>query len=175
MATIEELETKLAGMEQRLQAMEAIEAIKQTKFDYFHCIDLKRWDQLGNCFAKDIEASYGRDGWQVSGRENLVEWLRGAEGGDNYSVSHASHNEQITLISDTEAEGFFKLHDWVRIDPSITLRGWGHYTDHFVKEADGQWRIKVLSLSYEYKEEHSVYRGNDGPSMLGTDPLELNN
>jgi len=166
MSTLEELA-------QRLQRIEDAEAIKQTMFDYFHRIDLKQWDLLGDCFCEDIHAHYGRETWQVDGREALVAWLRAAEGGDNYSVSHASHNEQVTLHSATEATGFFKLHDWVRMEPGITLRGWGHYTNDFVKEADGRWRIRTINLRFAYKEEYSAYRGDLGPSIIPPDPRDL--
>ena len=32
-------------------------------------------------------------------------------------------------------------------DPPIRLRGYGHYHERYVKEADGSWRIAELQLS----------------------------
>jgi hypothetical protein len=157
--------SELEELRRRLQILEDIEAIRQTKYDYFHALDLKRWDGLGDCFALDIVAQYGRPDWHVEGRANLVEWLKANEGGDNYVVSHSSHNPQIRILSENEATGFFKLHDWVIIEPSISLKGWGHYDDKFVREEDGRWRIKRLMLDYAYKEEHHCYRGNFPPEM----------
>ncbi len=157
--------SELEELRRRLQILEDIEAIRQTKYDYFHALDLKRWDELGDCFAPDIVAEYGRPDWHVEGRTGLVEWLEANEGGDNYAVSHSSHNPQIRILSENEATGFFKLHDWVIIEPSITLKGWGHYDDEFVREEDGRWRIKRLMLDYAYKEEHYCYRGNYPPEM----------
>jgi len=155
--------SELEALRRRVEALEAIEAIRQTKYDYFHALDLKRWDQLADCFTEDIHACYGRPDWTVEGREALAAWLRSNEGGDRYRVSHAGHNPQVTLQDERHARGFFKLHDWVVIEPSTTLRGWGHYTDLFRKEADGRWRIERLELSYEYKEEHLTYIGNEPP------------
>ena len=155
-----ELETLI----RRVEKLEAIEAIRQTKYDYFHALDLKRWDALGNCFCEDIFATYGRPAWTVEGRRELVDWLRSNEGGDRYRVSHAGHNPQVTITSETEATGFFKLHDWVIIEPATSYRGFGHYTDQFVREEDGQWRIRRLELSYEYKEERVSYIGNEPPA-----------
>jgi hypothetical protein len=63
----------------------------------------------------------------------------------------------------TEARGFFKLHDWVIIEPATSYRGFGHYTDLFKKDADGVWRIQRLELSYDYKEERLSYLGNEPP------------
>lgn len=157
--------SELEALKRRVQVLEDIEAIRQTKYDYFHHLDLKRWNQLGDCFTNDIFAEYGRPDWRVEGRQNLVDWLRANEGGDNYAVSHSSHNPQIRIVGEREATGFFKLHDWVIIEPSITLKGWGHYDDTFVKDDDGRWRISRLMLDYAYKEEHVCYRGNYPPSV----------
>ena len=44
MATLEELEA-------RVRALEDVEAIRQLKYRYFRCLDLKRWDELGACFT----------------------------------------------------------------------------------------------------------------------------
>ena len=155
----------LADLEKRVRAIEDTEAVKQVMHDYWYAIDLKDWEALANCFCTDVEADYGREDWRHSGRENLVAWLRANEGGENYSVSHAGHNPRVKLVGDDEATGLFKLHDWVRIEPAITLRGWGHYNMRFVRESDGQWRIKRLSLDYVYKEEMMSYVGNAPPSM----------
>jgi hypothetical protein len=157
--------SEIDELRQRLQILEDIEAIRQTKYDYFHALDLKHWDELGDCFTQDIVAEYGRPDWHVEGRQNLVDWLRSNEGGDNYAVSHSSHNPQIRILGPDRATGFFKLHDWVIIEPSITLKGWGHYSDEFTKDEDGRWRIDRLMLDYVYKEEHYVYRGNYPPPM----------
>ena len=148
----------------RVERLEAIEAIRQTKYDYFHALDLKRWDQLENCFTSDIHACYGRPQWTLEGRDALVAFLRDNEGGERYRVSHAGHNPQVSLLTETTATGFFKLHDWVVIEPSTNYRGFGHYTDAFVRESDGQWRIQRLELSYEYKEERVTYIGNEPPA-----------
>ena len=158
MATLEEIE-------RRLRTLEDIEAVRQTKYDYWHGLDLKDWDRVKDAFTEDVKAHYGRPEWSFEGRDALVDWLHANESGEYYSVSHSGHNPQVTLLSETRARGFFKLHDWVRIEPSITLRGWGHYDDEFRKEADGRWRISVLTLDYVYKEELYRYVGNEGPDL----------
>ncbi|MFP8877684.1 MAG: nuclear transport factor 2 family protein [Myxococcota bacterium] len=157
--------SNLERIAERLQTLEDIEAIKQTQYDYWRKIDLKLWSELGDCFTSDIQADYGRPDWRVAGRDALVDWLRDNEGGEHYSVSHAGHNPQVRLLSSHEATGFFKLHDWVRIDPAITLRGWGHYTNRFAREDDGCWRISIMHLEYVYKEEHYAYAGSHPPEM----------
>ncbi len=152
------------ALRRRVERLEAIEAIRQTKYDYFHALDLKRWSQLEDCFTPEVHACYGRPDWTLEGREALVAFLRANEGGERYRVSHAGHNPQIRLESEARATGFFKLHDWVVIEPATTYRGFGHYTDRFVRGGDDRWRIDRLELSYEYKEEHLTYLGNEPPA-----------
>ena len=36
-----------------------LEAIKRLKYRYFRCLDLKRWDELKECFVEDATSAYG--------------------------------------------------------------------------------------------------------------------
>ena len=158
MPTIEELES-------RVRELEDVRAVEQAMHRYWYALDYKDWDELADCFTADVEADYGRPEWRHRGCDALVEWLRANEGGDNYRVSHAGHNPQVELVGPDAARGRFKLHDWVRIEPSITLRSWGHYDIEFARGADGRWRIDRLELDYVYKEEMMRYVGNEPPAM----------
>ena len=158
MATIEELE-------RRIRELEDLRAVEQAMHDYWYALDYKDWEALGDCFTEDVEADYGRESWRHSGREALAAWLRANEGGANYRVSHAGHNPRVEIVGPDTAKGLFKLHDWVRIEPSITLRGWGHYDIEFQRGTDGRWRIHRLQLDYVYKEEAMRYVGNEPPAM----------
>ena len=62
MATLEELE-------RRLQVLEDIEAVRQTKYDYWHGLDLKDWDRVNDAFTEDVKAHYGRPEWSFEGRD----------------------------------------------------------------------------------------------------------
>ena len=37
----------------------AIEEIRQLKYRYFRTLDLKEWEEFGDCLADDISARYG--------------------------------------------------------------------------------------------------------------------
>ena len=157
--------SELEALRRRVQALEDLRAVEQAMHDYWYALDFKDWDAHEDCFTEDVEADYGRPDWRHSGRPALVAWLRENESGDHYHVSHAGHNPRVEVTGDDTATGLFKLHDWVRIEPSITLRGWGHYRMEFLRGDDGRWRIRRLRLDYVYKEELVKYVGNDPPQM----------
>jgi hypothetical protein len=51
---------------------------------------------------------------------------------------------EITLLSDTEAEGIWAMFDYVETElPSgpIKIQGYGHYFETYRKGPDGEWRI----------------------------------
>lgn len=156
---------RIEQLERRVRELEATRAVEQAMHDYWYALDFKDWEALDDCFTEDVEADYGRPDWRHTSRASLVAWLRQNEGGDNYSVSHAGHNPRVEIVDDDTAKALFKLHDWVRIEPSITLRGWGHYRMQFQRGADRRWRIHRLRLDYVYKEEMLRYVGNDPPQM----------
>ena len=157
--------TELEALAKRVRELEDLRAVEQAMHAYWYALDFKDWDALVDCFTEDVEADYGRPDWRHQGRDRLVAWLRENEGGDSYRVSHAGHNPRVELLGDDTARGLFKLHDWVRIEPAVTLRGWGHYQMEFLRGKDGRWRIRRLALDYVYKEEIVKYLGNDPPQI----------
>ena len=57
---------------------------------------------------------------------------------------HHGHMPEITLLSDTEAEGIWAMFDYVETElPSgpIKIQGYGHYFETYRKGPDGEWRI----------------------------------
>jgi hypothetical protein len=130
-------------------------------FRYYRCLDFKLFEELGDCFTPDVRADYGMPGWGAEGRDALVAFLAANESRDDYKVSHSSHNEEVEIVDDSTARGYFKLHDWVVMGGSTVMRGFGLYDMVFTKDnEDSRWRIKVLRLHYAYREEHHVYIDN---------------
>jgi hypothetical protein len=57
---------------------------------------------------------------------------------------------EITLTSDTTATGIWAMEDhlwWPEGSPIRHLHGYGHYHESYEKDADGEWRIKELTLT----------------------------
>jgi hypothetical protein len=148
-----------ATIEQRLQRLEDIEAVKQTMYLYWRALDDRLWDELPECFTKDATADYGMPAWKRRGRKAVIAFLFENESGADYRVSHAGHNAEITIVDGDNARGLFKLHDWVVMNGTTAMRGFGQYDVNFVRRK-ARWRIRKLKLHYTYREEHTVFIDN---------------
>jgi len=148
----------------RLQALEDVEAVKQTMYRYWRCLDDKLSDaELRECFTEDVVGDYGMPGWQAHGRDELLRFLT-PERRPAMQLSHGGHNPEVELQDATTARGRFRLHDWVTLDGRTTMRGFGRYDVRFVKQG-GAWRISRLELHYQYREEHHLFVENVNVGM----------
>jgi hypothetical protein len=127
-------------------------AIQMLKAAYFRAIDTKDWDLLGSVMVEDVEIDVTddvEDGRPYTGRGQFVDTcarvLR-----DAVTVHHG-HMPEIE-VTDTTATGTWAMEDYVDWGPAEdgaprAFRGYGHYHEHYVKDADGKWRIAALTLT----------------------------
>jgi hypothetical protein len=142
--------------------LQEIEAIKRLKYKYMRCLDLKRWDELAECFTDDATAAYGDGKYSFDGREQIMEFLRGALSPSSMVYSHRAHHPEIDVTSGTTARGTWALDDVViETTAQITIRGAAFYYDEYVK-VSGEWKIK--STGYQRVFEEMVSR-SDTPSL----------
>lgn len=123
--------------------LQTIEAIRALKYRYLRTLDLKLWDDFADTMCEDIVANYGSpSGGQplrFEGRNELVEYMRGALSGPITTVHIAGHPE-ITVDGD-RATGSWVLEDTVLVaEYSLLLRGACYYEDEYRLEG-GTWRI----------------------------------
>jgi ketosteroid isomerase-like protein len=139
-----------------------IEAIKRVKYAYLRALDLKQWDELAACLTEDATAAYSDGKYSFSGRDHIMQFLRGALGADTKITVHRVQQPEIDVIGETSATATWALDDVV-IDTAanITLRGAAFYRDEYVKTADG-WKIRHTGYQRVYEEVES--RG-DTPSL----------
>ena len=135
----------MANLEVRIRAIEDIEAIKKLKAKYWRCLDKKLWDELDNVFAEEAIVDYG-PGQQVQGKKAIVQFIKDSLAGESTVTFHGGHTPEIDITSDTTARGIWPLQDYVIINQNITMVGYGHYEDEYVKE-NGQWRKKSVKLT----------------------------
>lgn len=136
---------------------ETIAAINQKISLYGFALDYKKLDLLKNVYTKDAVADLGRG--PIVGRDKLLEYYTSAQG--KIPTHHVGTNVYVSNITENTA--------FVQSDALATLFGDGpkypgtnilllkhdeveafyeRFEDKFVKEHDGQWRIKhrVLTL-----------------------------
>ena len=128
----------------------AIEEIRQLKYRYFRSLDLKQWDDFGDCLAEDVVARYGTQAMgeplHFDNRADVVAYMAENLGPGVITVHIANHPE-IRVEGDT-ATGSWGFEDTVIVpDFKVQVRGGGYYRDTYRKDADGWWRI--ASTGYE--------------------------
>jgi hypothetical protein len=122
----------------------AIEAIRQLKYRYFRTLDLKQWEEFGDCLAEDVVARYGTQAMgeplHFDSRAQVVDYMSSNLGTGIVTMHIASHPE-IQVDGDT-ATGSWGFEDTVIVpDFKVQIRGAGYYRDGYRKDADGTWRI----------------------------------
>jgi SnoaL-like domain len=120
-----------------------IEQIKQLKARYFRFLDTKDWDAFADLFTEDCVHYLPQESAKTA--VNNTEYLRDIKvqlGGG--ITAHHGHMPEITLLSDTEAEGIWAMFDYVETElPTgpIKIQGYGHYFETYRKGSDDAWRI----------------------------------
>jgi hypothetical protein len=128
----------------------AIEEIRQLKYRYFRTLDLKEWEEFGDCLADDIVARYGTQAMaeplHFDSRNEVVEYMSGNLGTGIITIHIANHPE--IQVDGDRATGSWAFEDTVIVpDFKMQIRGGGYYRDEYRRDADGKWRI--ASTRYE--------------------------
>ncbi len=143
----------------------SIEEIRQLKYRYFRTLDLKMWDEFGDCLAEDVKARYGtqamKEPLHYDTRADVVKFMAENLGPGIITIHIASHPE-ITVDGDT-ATGSWGFEDTVIVpDFKVMIRGGGYYVDDYRKDADGKWRIAGTKYDRIYEAMTSL---EDTPSF----------
>ena len=129
-----------------------IELIKRLKYRYIRCLDLKLFDEVGECFVDEATASYGGGAYTYEGRGAIVQFLRNSMGSTTMLTSHKVHQPEIELTGPDTATGMWALDDLVLLtDLDLTVRGAAYYTDEYVK-VGGEWRMRHTGYKRVYEE-----------------------
>ncbi len=152
-----------------------IELIKQLKYRYARCLDLKMWDELATLLTDDIVVDYSGGKYHHEGRDAVVAWIQKGMGAETFLSSHKMHHPEIEITSPTTAKGIWALDDRVIIsDLGLDVRGCSFYHDEYVK-IDGAWKIATTGYKRVYEEIEprraeitltATYWGTDGQSSL---------
>ena len=143
----------------------AIEEIRQLKYRYFRTLDLKMWDEFGDCLAEDVRARYGTQAMDkplhYDNRADVVEFMSNNLGGGIVTVHIANHPE--IQVDGDKATGSWAFEDTVIVpDFKVIIRGGGYYIDEYRRDADGTWRIAATQYERIYESMTSL---EDTPSF----------
>jgi hypothetical protein len=154
-----------------VQMLWDIEQIKQLKARYFRFIDTKDWDAFRDLFTDDCR--------HYLPQESPVPFMTN----DDYFemnqelltpgvTTHHGHMPEITVLSETEAEGIWAMQDYVQIEPPsgrVSIMGYGHYFETYRKCDDGQWRISS-KRNERLRLDQVPWMPNPGPSTTSDAP-----
>jgi hypothetical protein len=132
----------------KLGAMDlvALEEIRQAKYRYLRCVDLKLWGDLPDVLTADATADYGTPALgepiALAGRDAIIAFLRGRLGPEIITV-HAAGQPEITLgAGGGTATGTWQFEDLViATQYRVAISGAAFYTDRYARGDDGRWRI----------------------------------
>jgi hypothetical protein len=121
-----------------------LEEIRQVKYRYLRCVDLKLWDEMAEVFTPDATADYGTHAYdkplQITGRDEIIAFLRAKLGPDMITV-HSAGQPEITVDGD-RASGTWSFEDTViATEHRGVVKGAAFYQDRYQRGADGRWRI----------------------------------
>ena len=138
----------------------AIEDIKQLKSKYWRGVDSSDGDLVRSILAEDCELDYigcctdpssGQDFMPamnvvLKGRDS---WISDAFKRAGIITVHQGHNSEITVTSETTAEGIWSFTDRFFLPPGnpfTRLTGYGHYHETYEKIGGG-WKLKTTRVN----------------------------
>jgi hypothetical protein len=153
----------VSDLEQRVRALEEIEALKRLKYRYWRHLDLKQWDELAGCFTADATVAYGDGRYRFSGVAAIIEFLRKSLGTETGSVTvHHGHHPEIDLTGETTARGTWALYNYLfneRQKRGVWIGAFYH--DEYVK-VGGEWKQQHVGYETVFHQEWSL---EDLPSL----------
>ena len=140
-----------------------VEAIKQLKYAYFRCLDLKHWDEFATLFVPEATGSYAE--LQFGSADEIVGYMRENLPADTITF-HQAHHPEITVDGDT-AEAVWYLHDKVFVpEYDVAIEGAAFYRDRCVRTPDG-WRVAHTGYQRTFE---ATYSFDDLPGLTVTTP-----
>lgn len=120
-------------------------ALEELKARYCRTLDLKDWKGFRRCFTDGFVSDTSRSGGMVIvGADQFVRFVSTTLA--KAVTVHQVQQPELRLASPTAAEGVWAMEDVVRFVPGLTMHGYGHYLETYVRSEDG-WRIATSTLT----------------------------
>lgn len=135
----------------RIDRLEAIEAIRNLKARYFRLLDTKGWVELPDLFTADMKVLTPDGGVHAEGGRVYADSL---EQSLTSAVScHQGFTAEIEVVDAASAKAIWAMQDVIEWEEAHPRFGWksilgrGHYHETYRRGDDGQWRIATLMLT----------------------------
>jgi ribosomal silencing factor RsfS len=143
----------------------ALEEIRQVKYRYLRCVDLKLWEEMAEVFTPDATADYGSPATghplRFGSRQEIITFLRDKLGPDIITL-HAAGQPEID-IDGAVASGTWRFEDTViATEYRVVIKGAAFYEDRYERGKDGRWRIAHTGYVRIYETTQSL---DDLPSL----------
>ena len=127
------------------QDEDELRALEELKARYCRTLDLKDWDGFRTCFTDDFVSDTSRSGGMVIvGADHFVRFVSTTLA--SAVTVHQVQQPELRLTGPSSAEGIWAMEDVVRFVPGLTMHGYGHYLETYVKGDDG-WQIATSTLT----------------------------
>jgi hypothetical protein len=137
-----------------VEEISSIEEIRQVKYRYLRCVDLKLWDDIGDTLTEDAILDFGTTDFggllEITGRSEIVAFSR-SKFGPGTLTTHTAAQSEISIDGST-ATGVWSIRDTLlatRHGMVITSAAF-HY-DRYERGADGRWRIARTSYARNFE------------------------
>ena len=157
-------------LEERVQRLEDIEAIRYLQAKYQRCLDCRDFDGIGECFDIDVKTEYCNGYMVYEGRDDAVEFLCSCMLLTMPSY-HLIHGGEIDIIDSTHAKAKWYLEDYL----ISTLTEWDEegtaiYNNEYIKREDGKWYISRIGYTRCF--EYRAQRTYDVSAVVNTNFLD---
>lgn len=133
-----------------LEELNDLEEIRAVKYRYLRCLDQKDWQGLAATLAPDATAAYSGGKYSYDGRDEIMAFIEGSMGREQFHSSHRAHHPEIALAGDS-ATGVWALEDIVvDLEWDFVLLGAAFYDDSYERR-DGQWLITRTSYRRSFE------------------------
>lgn len=159
-----------------LQQLLVREELRTLKARYWRYVDTKRWDAFGALFAPDATFVDHSAAFRCHGQAEIQAKISSVLG--DVTTIHSGQLSELELLGDDEARGIWAMQDYLIFppgtdhptnpQPTSTLRGWGHYVEHYVRR-DGRWLFRSVDL-YRLRVEHAGAAKTAYPPDFTVDP-----
>ena len=131
------------SVEQRLQQLEDIEAIRTLKARYLSCCDRKDPKGMRACFADGrVDIDYGVVG-KFDNADALAKVFTDIGCHPHMVEMHHGMNPQIVILDESRARGTWSLHYFLINTQARTLTQLGGYYEDSYRRDRGVWKISA--------------------------------